>query len=290
MNLEIEKRDYSELSYKEFVDKYLIPEKPVIIRNAKTFNTDILTHDYLKENFMDEDQREAGWFTSELVDSETIRIPEFILATLNRDDISVRKSPMRLFLHPAGNFTLPHYDASSMHGFNQQIIGKKHWVITSPNTPLPCIPFIFAGSVGKDFKYNRNIHDYYEFDTLPGDILFLPRYWFHEVHAIDPINLNLNWVFTPITPNESSILGRREVELVKLKKTLSIFNKIFGSKKYSNYGGRGEDLINVYSENVGIFRMLTRLAKEISGYPRLLFNLKTIKIRANKLSKNNFNV
>jgi hypothetical protein len=204
--------------------------------------------------------------------------------------MSVRKSPMRLFMQPRGHVTLPHYDGNSLHGFNQQVIGKKKWIVTSPNTPLPNIPFMFASLVGKNFKYNPRVYDFYEFETVPGDLIFLPRYMVHEVHSMEPVNLNLNWVCTPTSPNESSILGRREVEIVKLRKTLPLINKAFFPDNFSSYGGQGQELIDRYSREVSNTRMLKRLVKELAGYPRLLVLAKQLKERANEFSKNNFNV
>lgn len=290
MNMKIDQVLFSEFIYENFIDEYLIPEKPLLIRQAITFDAEILTPTYIRENFADENKREAGWFDADLVENGIIQIPAFVKEVLKRDDMAVRQSPMRLFMQPGGHVTLPHYDGNSLHGLNQQVLGKKHWIITSPNTPLPNIPFMFAGLVGKDFKYDPKKFDFYEFDTEPGDILFLPRYWYHEVHSLGEINLNMNWVFTPRWPNLNSILGRREVEIVKLRKTIPLVNKAFFPDKFSNYGGQGEDLIKIYSTGVTNFQMLRRFVQELSGYPKLLLLAKQIKARANEFSKNNFNV
>jgi hypothetical protein len=290
MRLEIDKIKLSDLPYEEFVEKYLLPEKPLVVQQVMTFDKDILTAKYVLDNFTDENKREAGWFDADLVDDGTITIPNMVKSILDREDMSVRKSPMRLFMQPGGHVTLPHYDGNSLHGLNQQIIGKKKWIVTSPHTPLPNIPFMFASLVGKNFEYNPDIHDFYEFETEPGDLLFLPRYMVHEVHSLEPVNLNLNWVCTPTYPNESSLLGRREVEIVKLRKTLPFINKAFFPDKFSNYGGQGQELINRYSKDVSTFRMFKRLMKELAGYPRLLLLAKQLKERANEFSSNNFNV
>jgi hypothetical protein len=290
MRLEIDKRKLCDLPYEEFVEKYLLPEKPLVIQKVMSFNKEVLTPSYILENFNDENMREAGWFDAKLVDNAMIKIPEIVKSVLERHDMSVRKSPMRLFMQPGGHVTLPHYDGNSLHGLNQQIIGKKKWIVTSPNTPLPNIPFMFASMVGKNFKYNPTVHDFYEFETAPGDLLFLPRYMVHEVHSLEPVNLNLNWVCTPTYPNESSLLGRREVEIVKLRKTLPLINKAFFPDKFLNYGGHGQELIDRYSRDVNTIRMFKRLVKELAGYPRLLLLAKQLKERANEFSTNNFNV
>ncbi len=290
MKLEIDKINLSELSHEEFVEKYLLQEKPLVIQQVMTFDKTVLTSKYILENFTNENKREAGWFDADLVDDKAIKIPELVKSILERQDMSVRESPMRLFMQPGGHVTLPHYDGNSLHGLNQQIIGKKRWIVTSPNTPLPNIPFMFACLVGKKFKYDPDIHDFYDFETEPGDLLFLPRYMIHEVHSLESVNLNLNWVCTPTFPNESNLLGLREVEIVKLRKTLPFINKAFFPDEFTNYGGRGQELIDKYSKNVSNFRMFKRLIKELAGYPRLLLLAKELKERANEFSNNNFNV
>lgn len=290
MQLAIDKVSTKDINYQGFVEKYLIPEKPVVLKDVNTFDSAVLTPQYIKQNFTDENKREAGWFDADLVENDVIKVPDLVSKIMSREDMSVRKSPMRLFMQPGGHVTLPHYDGNSLHGLNQQICGRKKWIITSPNTPLPNIPFMFAGLVGKDFTYDPAKYDFYEFETLPGDLLFLPRYFYHEVHSLGEVNLNLNWVFTPTSPNESSILGKREVEIVKLRQAWPFINKAFFPDKFSNYGGQGQELIDRYSKGVGTGRMISRLLKELAGYPKLILLGKQLKSRANEFSKNNFNV
>jgi hypothetical protein len=290
MKLQISKVSIDTLSPEKFVDEYLKPEKPVLLTGLSNIDTEILTPEYVKQNFADESKREAGWYDANIVDEGCITIPEIVRNVMDRQDMAVRAAPMRLFMQPGGHVTLPHYDGNSLHGFNQQVVGKKRWIITSPNTPLPNIPFMFAGLVGKNFNYSEEKHDFMEFETNPGEILFLPRYWYHEVHSLGEVNLNVNWVCTPTYPNASSILGKREVEIVKLRKTLPFINNIFFPDKFDNYGGQGKTLIDTYSQGVSSGQMLGRLFREILSYPKLFILAKQIRERANEFSSNNFNI
>lgn len=290
MKLNIDKIDIADFDLETFYKDYLKPEKPVVITNVNSFDTEKLTAGYIAQNFTDEAKKEAGWYDADLVDDGTIRIPDFVKSLLGRDDMSVRSSPMRIFMQPGGHVTLPHYDGNSLHGINQQVVGKKKWIITSPNTPLPNIPFMFAGAVGADFFYDETKYDFYEFETNPGDVLFLARYWYHEVHSLADININVNWVFTPKFPDESTALGRREVEIVKLRKSLPIVNKAFFPDKFDSYGGSGQELIENYSKDVSTSRMFKRLFVEMLGYPRMLMNARHLKKRAAEFDKNNFNI
>ncbi|GAB5415444.1 MAG: cupin-like domain-containing protein [Congregibacter sp.] len=290
MQRDIDRLSIDELTYAQFISDYLKPEKPVVLTDVRSFDQAALTPDYIKRHYSKESRREAGWFDADLLSDQVIRKPELVSKVLCRDDVSLRESPMRIFMQPGGHVTLPHYDGNSLHGFNLQVVGRKRWIITSPNTPLPNIPFMFVGLVGERFRYDPSRLDFYEFDTMRGDLLFLPRYFYHEVHSLDPVNVNVNWVFTPTSPNEGSILGRREVEIVKLRKTIPLVNRAFFPDDFSSYGGSGGELIENYSRTVSNGRMIGRLLKEIAGYPRLLVLARQLRRRANEFSSNNFNV
>ncbi|MCB1948251.1 MAG: cupin-like domain-containing protein [Burkholderiales bacterium] len=288
MKNEIERISLNDIEQKRFLTAYLDQEKPFILTDVIP-DADQLTPEYIKNRFGKESLKDLGWYNSALVEDDDISIPDIIKYAMQRSDMSFRELPMRIFMQPRGHVTLPHYDGSSLHGFNLQITGAKRWILTSPHTPLPTIPFMFAAMVSQKFIYDPRHHDFMEFETRAGDLLFLPRYWFHEVHALDEINLNLNWVCTPIEPNEKNPLGKREVELMKLKKTVPFVHKALG-KDLSNYGSSGPVIFERYTRDVSNFRVWSRLFKEIIKYPRLLFLFKELKTRANEFSKNNFNI
>ncbi|GAA0854650.1 cupin-like domain-containing protein [Aliiglaciecola litoralis] len=290
MKLEIDRIAYSEFDFDTYFNEYIVPKKPVIVEGVFTFDSDKVTPEYVKENFSNESKKELGWFDSDLVDNEIIAIPDFVKKILAREEYAVRKSPMRVFMQPQGHITLPHYDGNSLHGLNQQVIGEKRWILTSPKTPLPCMPFMYAGLVGRDFVYAPEKYDFYDFISKPGDVVSIPPYWFHEVHSLGKVNCNANWVFTPKKPDESTGLGKREVEIVKLRKTWPFVNKAFFPDEFSNYGGQGEELIKTYSENVGMTRMVGRFVKELAAFPKTILMAKQLRSRADEFKKNNFNV
>ncbi|MGJ8682889.1 cupin-like domain-containing protein [Paraglaciecola sp.] len=290
MKLSIDRIPFSDLNFESYFEKYITTQTPVVVEGVFAFDSQKITPEYVKQKFYSEEKKSLGWFDSELVDNDIITIPEFVKDILNKDEFSVREFPMRVFMQPGGHVTLPHYDGNSLHGLNLQVLGEKRWILTSPNTPLPCTPFMFAGLVGNNFKYTPEKYDFYDFNTKPGDLVFIPRYYFHEVHSLGKVNLNNNWVFTPTTPDESTALGRREVEIVKLRKTWPFVNKAFFPDEFSSYGGQGKELIDAYSNDVSFFRMVSRFLKELAGYPKLIMLAKQIKSRANDFSKNNFNV
>ena len=76
---------------------------------------------------------------------------------------------------------------------------------------MPTYPFVFASPQGAQPLNARQRHelDWLEFETGPGDVLFLPRLWSHYVLSLDAWNANINLVFTPFSLAESA-LARRE--------------------------------------------------------------------------------
>lgn len=278
-----------EIDLNSFVPAFLFEERPFIIRGIQACDTNLLSPNDIKKIFCNESKKDMGWYNSALIDDSTIRVPTIVKKVMARRDMSFRKFPMRVFMQPKGHITLPHYDGNSLHVMNLQVAGKKKWILTSPYTPLPTMPFMFAGMVPRDFYYDPKKYDFMEFETLPGDLLFVPRYWYHEVHSLDKVNLNFTWVFTPFFPNEDNPLGKREVEIIKLRKLFPLINKIFPDN-IKEYGGRGEEIINHYISNVNNLRILARFLKEVMKYPKLLFLVKELKMRANEFAINNFNV
>ena len=97
-----------------------------------------LTVDYIKKRFGHPSKKTNGWFESEYVrDDAEIPVPALVMYLLSRKDISVREAPLRVFMQPAGHVSPPRYDGDSVCGLNLQVLGKKRWVLVSPNTPLP---------------------------------------------------------------------------------------------------------------------------------------------------------
>ena len=288
MKLTITRIPLSEMTYETFVNTYLLPEKPVILTGVDTYDENEITSENVKKLFKDESKRSMGWYEAPISSSDTI-IPPLLHSVLRREDMSVRPLAMRLFMQPSGHKTLYHYDGNSLHGFNLQMKGTKHWSLISPYTPLDSVPLMFVSLVSKRFIPNKNKHDYYEFETNAGEMLFLPRYWIHSVKTCGEENINYNWVMTPTFPNTTSPLGRRESELLFLRKKISFIDRFFVNLS-GEYGGKGKEITENYIKDIGYFRLLTRIFKEASYLPKTLFLLKEIKSMVHEFEKNNFKI
>ncbi|MBD2295153.1 cupin-like domain-containing protein [Anabaena sphaerica FACHB-251] len=290
MKLEINRINANQLSYEDFVHQYLKPEQPLVITYSDIQKLKQLTPFYIRSRFEKETHRNIGWFDSELspvIEDKFIFTPDIVQKTLARSDISLRPKPVRVWLQLGGHKTFQHYDGNSIHGFNLQILGKKHWVITSPNTPLPTVPFSFLGLVKRDFKVTPDNYDFYSFTTQPGDLLFLPRYWFHEVHCLSQTNININWVWTPSYPDISSKIGKREAELLKIRTILPILNYV-SRGKYNDYGGAGKKIIKRYIRDISLFECLFRLMEEFYRIPHMLWLIQDIWHGVREFSEGNF--
>lgn len=290
MKLTIEKIDISDMEYSRFVKEYLIPEKPVVITGLNDYDKEKITPQYISDQFKSEANRSIGWYDAPMpsVDGD-IYVPDIMRELFERDDMSARALPMRIFLQPQGQQTLFHYDGNSLHVFNLQMKGRKIWRIISPKTPIASVPFLIASLVSKNFTIDYDKHDACELEILEGEMLFLPRYWIHDVGAEDKVNINYNWVLTPTYPSADSSIGQREVELLKLRKVVPLIDRLMVDS-YGEYGGAGEELVNKYIKDVGIASVITRFFKEIILFPKALFLMKEIKSMASDFEKNNFNV
>lgn len=125
--------------------------------------------------------------------------------------VRLRDTHVRLWGAPQGTLTSWHYDGNGIHGLNLQVLGRKYWQLVSPETPLPTYPFVYASPQGAQplNARQRDELDWLEFETGPGDLLFLPRLWSHYVLSLDAWNANMNLVFTPLSLANSA-LARRE--------------------------------------------------------------------------------
>ena len=285
MEFKIDRLDGNVFDLVLFENNFLNLEKPVIISNVSIDDSDKWTKEKIKRLFLKEENKEAGWYSFTKVEK---LMPEIVLKCMNKIEYSKRKMPMRIFMHPRGHQSFTHYDGNSVHGLSLQIEGEKEWIIISPNTPLRCIPFMYI-AMDREIKELPNHLICSKFRTKPGDLLFLPRYWQHQVSSLEELNINFNWVFTPKSPSLSQ-LGRREQEIIYLRNKFPIINKAFFPDSIKEYGGTGEELIQNYTKDLSVFRILKRFFIELLNYLILPFFYRDLREKGNLFMKNNFNV
>lgn len=209
-------REKDSISVEDFIEKYFIPEKPVIIESIasdwkarKRWN-----QEYLKKQVARETGLSAGalWYWMERGTMEDdYQTPTFIKTLLDDKNVFPRKQPMRIWAHEKGNVSDWHYDAGMINIFNTQVVGRKEWFLVSPETPIDCYPFTHFAIKNKDENILCN-KKYTHFFLNEGDMLFMPPLWFHKVIAEDSLNISLNWIFTKKETQVASKALERDFE------------------------------------------------------------------------------
>lgn len=290
MECEIQRIAASELTWEEFDRRFGSTELPVIVTGCESSQQ--AAADTPWHELIEADSRDIGWYDAPMptgTDGPTNLVPPLVTQTMERPGAMVRPKPMRLWLQPNHHKTFLHYDGNSLCGFNLQVLGTKSWTLISPDSGLAMAPFNFLMLVHRDFEPDPSRYDVYNFTTEPGDMLFLPRYWVHGVETRSDVNMNVNWVWTPDQPEPTSALGKREVELLRLRRMIPLVDYLVGDKT-STYGGAGESLVDAYISNVSASRALARFAKEVAYLPLMLWRLPSILKQLRMFSDNNFNV
>ena len=181
-----------------FRNDFYRAEEPVLFRQAaraagtaeeicRLLNDRIAADDRKTERIMWYDVRE------QLLE-EICGTPPVISELMNERDAFLRENCVRIWFNPRGHLSPWHYDGHSLHVFNLQLKGRKRWTIVSPDTPLTCMPF---NNTCLFNQYSLKGKRYYEFTLEEGDLVFLPRYWYHLVRSEDEMNVNVNWVLMP---------------------------------------------------------------------------------------------
>ncbi len=112
-----------------------------------------------------------------------------------------------LFLTPNNSKGLTaHYDTTS--SFIMQIYGEKKWIVYEPILNLPCVDQTFNRA-----EYNGS-SKMFEVTLRAGDLMFLPRGFFHEAEAGDQVSLHVTTVL-----NSPTWIDYLSLAVGELKKT-----------------------------------------------------------------------
>jgi len=204
---------------------------------------------------------------------------EVIEALRERQRPNERARSRRLWMSNGGERTPWHYDGNSLEVFNAQIVGRKRFTLVSPETPIQAQSFSLFGK-NPDAQPETLLtedHDYTTFDLEPGDLLYLPRHWFHFVESLDPFNANINWVWTDLRSGSlETPVGKRERDLVavlyaKAQVASSLHlpdlpTKPFDREYAREYGGRQNfEIPRSFFEQLGLRHVLRAAFREVFG-------------------------
>ncbi len=290
MRLKIEKIAAKKLSVQEFYANFYNREQPVLLTGLQTLpENDVLKNMWSLVNTGFAEKRNAH-MALPLSGANTIcDTPELISSIFSRDDIVYKSKPLKLWLHPRGHQTLLHYDGNSLHGLNWQLAGRKRWLLISPETYPRMMPFSWMAMVKENFEPDPQSIDFYEFETKKGDMLFLPRYWSHQVTSLEECNANINWVWTPKLPNTGVAAGRRECAVLKLRSMLGRLDRhVLNRVSLRNYADGGPEMFITYASVSSRSQLILQLAREIGNTLMLPVFRHRIGQRMQELYDNNF--
>jgi len=290
MRFDIHKVPAHELSVSDFVARYYETEQPVLLTGLAA----PCESDSAKVVWGLAHEPEAEWSNGHIaagtIDGDgLLRVPDLVHAIFSGQEIVHKPKPLKLWMQPQGHRSVLHYDGNSLHGLNWQVAGRKKWQLISPRTPVRMVPFSWVAMAQDDFEPDPRKHEFCEFYTEPGEMLFLPRYWAHRVTSMADNNVNLNWVWTSRQPNLRHAVGRRECATLKLR---SYFGRLDRLVRYRvsiyNYGDGGVELFQRYASAVGRSQLFKTFCSELGRVALMPIFGSEVERQMQRMRDNNF--
>lgn len=255
----------------KFVREFYRPEQPVVFRKcvlsndtvdgiSRTLNARIAADETVTQRQLWYDVRR------DLLD-QICTTPPLVDHVMNPAEAFLRDNCVRVWFNPQGHITPWHYDGHSLHVFNLQLKGKKRWTIIAPETPPLCTPFSHTTLFKHVALTGKRI---YQFDLNEGDMLFLPRYWFHYVESEGEMNINVNWVLMPKAQPVATKTANREAQMMWLKQRLEPILPGQARRTVKTYAGKGHEAISAITKSVSAASAITRAVIEIVRMPLLI--------------------
>jgi ribosomal protein L16 Arg81 hydroxylase len=220
----------SDLQAEEFVEEYLRKNKPVVLKGAAPYWRERWTPQGLKEQFgtrkivvetgetFVHDKTQKTMPLAELVDFVLRDSLEFRVRSMSflsqvpelQNEFQEHSQfesylrgvggPKRAFwIVPNGNATLLHHD-TFFDNLNVQIFGRKQFILMPPSSYKSLYVHLFSESPLDPRQVSRDEFprfagvDLSEAVVEPGDVIFIPQFWWHFVASLG-ICINVNsWV------------------------------------------------------------------------------------------------
>lgn len=112
--------------------------------------------------------------------------PNSYLSAYQSDSELIHCNSLRIWKHNKNNLTRWHYDGNGADLLNISLQGKKRFYLAPPDS-LPVYPF-------SNIAWKYNFKETHVVEIEPGDMLFLPAYWFHKVLTLENQTININYI------------------------------------------------------------------------------------------------
>ena len=187
------------------LQKLIQENKPCVIRGF--FNKDTVSKYIHHINTSNQTKYMIGNVPAYMIDKKHV-LPHSHVDTLLNDPLLVHSDVIRLWKHNAGNVTRWHYDGNGTDLLNISLSGSKQFYLAPPDS-LPVYP-LSSIALPIDFKETIMV------ELNPGDMLYIPSYWFHKVITTQDNTQNINYVM--YNKNNPRIASSRHQELFMLHK------------------------------------------------------------------------
>lgn len=140
--------------------------------------------------------------------------PDLIEALLGRSpcglfEFSGNRDFVNIWINHRGQFGRAHFD--ELENFNLQLAGAKRFVLAPPNRRNYYVRSLLKGfghhsafanmlevDIARFPRFAGEIAKLQEAVVRPGQMLYIPIGWWHQVHPIGQLNINMNfWLFDP---------------------------------------------------------------------------------------------
>ena len=194
-----------------FYNNYVIKNRPCIIKNFyKTNDKCMKYYNKIKDNDSYFIKKSIGNVPAYYLSEKNICKNKHINNLYKNKDIYFYKNT-RIWRHKKNNFTPWHYDGNGINVLNICITGSKRFYFSHPGS-LPVYPL-------SNITMQPDMWDSNYIDAYPGDLVYIPSYWFHKVLTLEDNTFFINHNF--LHKNNNLFATNRDLTLYTLH---NIFN------------------------------------------------------------------
>jgi hypothetical protein len=216
------------------------------------------------------------WYdTEEGVLLERSDLPELLSDHIYGAAHLTRRHHYRLFFHARGHTTGLHYEGNLLDVFSYQLRGVRRWRLARGDRAHKLVPFYFVENQASYAPDGDGLDWTYVVDLQPGELLFLPRGWYHHVECLSDDNIALSLVSAPRDPRalEGLTLDVYREQLALQYHLRRLLPARFGRKLETFITGDDSGLgwARHYIAGVSLRAMIRRLATDLACVtPRML--------------------